>query len=444
MSRCDSQGRRVVFDSPSFRCWPFSTVHGPRLDQPVDVAEQLWNAFRENAGDMMPATHNLWELPATGILSSVSMTIDWPGERNEWRHVFSSATDDYTSDHSKDLTTIDTHSFRPTSEGQSHYYLGKGRAVAAFAQTTCRQLGYRRAAVVTNCRSLHTGKRCCFSKTPPQDPWWDELLSSRPDRERATSPLFSLLCPELRAGDSISKTCPSWLDVHGSSDTTKSEMRQWLQYHSRSDQNSSGFRLDTLARWEGPMPTDASCDGSEEGAARCFVSQMKHLRQGHAQDSAAQERKLRKRPCLSKLIVGCTNETSRPARTGDRRRLGPRPSAPGTANYTADEQGVWVLGDGYYDEEAMFFMPKIFTRLGGPYDCRTGQRLGRAAIANATLQSTGNSGALEEWDLCWGQLLDPEPWEPEPPPPPSCVCGHPGCGWGGGCRAAPPPPPPPP
>ena len=101
-----------------------------------------------------------------------------------------------------------------------------------------------------------------------------------------------------------------------------------------------------------------------------------------------------------------------------------------------------MLGDGYYDEEAMFFMPKIFTRLGGPYDCRTGQRLGRGAIANATLQSTGPSGALEEWDLCWGQLLDPKPWEPEPPPPPSCVCGHPGCAWGG-CRAEPPPPPPP-
>ena len=55
-------------------------------------------------------------------------------------------------------------------------------------------------------------------------------------------------------------------------------------------------------------------------------------------------RKLRKRPCLSKLIVGCTNETSRPARTGDRRRLGRGSS--GTATTPPMGRGCGCLETG--------------------------------------------------------------------------------------------------
>ena len=414
VSRCDAQGNRVMYQNPDdeqdwarrspwyakqiFRCQPLSTVHGPRLDQSVADAEQLWKGFRLNTGDMSDLTKRRWTLPETGIFASVSMQMDLSslgGKAGKWYPVFSTRTDDIAENHNPNPVTIDTRPEGEVSAFQdpdeySHYQRGKGRAAAAFAQVACRQLGYRRAAVVTNCRALNNNH---LTKKPHPDPWWDAHGKS----------LRELACPEVHAGDKRTKTCPSsHLVLLSQGDTLRQGMAVWLNHHVQFPWiNESVYDMTQWRDWDGPMPTFSSCMGSETEVARCFQSQVQQARRSYGQPE-------RTRPCLSKVLLGCTNENSRPAREG---------SPP----YTAEEEGVWVIGDSKSDDvlsDEMYWSPKIFTDVGGPWNCTSGEPLTPEEIATAT-----------DATACWGKLLDKTDWMPKTSKPESewCICSDPHC-----------------
>ena len=72
------------------------------------------------------------------------------------------------------------------------WQLSRGRSAAAFAQVACKQHGYARATVVTNCRSL---LGLGLDTIPDDDTAWWDAHHSGSNKHR----LFRALCPELKS-----------------------------------------------------------------------------------------------------------------------------------------------------------------------------------------------------------------------------------------------------
>ena len=75
-----------------------------------------------------------------------------------------------------------------------------------------------------------------------------------------------------------------------------------------------------------------------------------------------------------------------------------------------------MIGDSKSDDvlsDEMYWSPKIFTDVGGPWNCTSGEPLTPEEIATAT-----------DATACWGKLLDKTDWMPKTPKPESewCIC----------------------
>ena len=136
------------------------------------------------------------------------------------------------------------------------------------------------------------------------------------------------------------------------------------------------------------FPSYSSCSGhpkEAEDISRCFVAQLqRRLDYPHAID--AQGKAVSDdRPCINKIIVGCSNErphveAARPADEHETK---------GQQEYARRHEGVWAMGDQHGPVEGNWLAPKIFTDFGGPYDC-----------------ATGASAAGQNTNACHGKLLE--------------------------------------
>jgi hypothetical protein len=404
-ARCDETGRRHVWDvnsAPSnawaaLQCASGSTV-AAKLDQSPETAAMLYRALIENVADeLSKATGGAWRLPSTGVLAGVSVALKLPGKIKaapEWRSV-NSATADEKDEAEHDFicwdnegnigpdcrrlpVTIDT-----TTQSRN---VVSGRAVAAFADTSCRQLGYRRAVMVTNCMGI---QRLKLDRIPEADRI--SFLANATDADDAASnshEIFDRLCPELaflkfledrntNGPWDIRKTDLSWLEVRKTTDAGDTE---WLQYISQHRGSQSAFELyDPATPRVGPLPTSSSCSGQENDLAACFTSQIENYRQGKRSTQYH-------RPSFHKLIVGCSNDEDK-----------------------TTSKGTWVVSDGVPDDQIIpeddkydVHSPTIVTGLG-VYNCSTGAEL---------MPGDNSVSGARSAELCWGKALEVPPLPP--------------------------------
>lgn len=314
-----------------------------------------------------------WSLPAEGILASVSTapqlhqqsggTGAGGSSLSDWRPVVSSNEVSTVAT----ATTIDArmNSAKPLSDAA-------GRSAAAFADVSCRQFGYDRAVAVTNCRTLLDIERSSSSSTGQK-------------KGNVSASAFALLCPELGAGDKLSKTCPSWLEVPKQSDAATFNQFDWLWGLAQPQAMYNALSFGRKQGWPGPMPYLSSCSGRESNLAQCFQSQvLKWMHLGSPTPIATRQ------PCLNKILVGCANH-----------------GHGGGSGSGGGESGTWVLGDQDVGHEAggawgNVQSPKIFTSYG-LRNCSTGREIrgdDQAALAQVAHSTEG--------ELCWGQLLTRE------------------------------------
>jgi hypothetical protein len=148
-------------------------------------------------------------------------------------------------------------------------------------------------------------------------------------------------------------------------------------------------------------------------------------------------RRSQQRPCLWRLIVGCSNEDSRDfseSKSDASMRVG------------AAEQGTWIVGDQQHMSPGSlhehdnghgfmwnFKFPKIFTDYGGPYNCSSGAQVTPAQLQHALLSDTellappasdsasaAGLGVSMTDALCWGKLHDVQGFFEPAKPLPCC------------------------
>jgi hypothetical protein len=391
LSRCDEFGARQIlnisdmFDSNAgvaIQCQPRSVV-ATRFDQPPDAAGMMYRAFSEQVqADVVSATGGAWQLPPTGILSSVSVSIDLQDEQGQ--RITPPSFWPVTSGGTKSVT-IDSRTLDQRN-GPVRLGLASGRSAAAFADVACRSKGYRQAVMVTNCAALFAMQ---LDAIPVDDAaWWHnashfaEGVFERLKEDGNTHPLFTALCPELLLGDKVTKTCPGWLEVRKDTDSATRYQLEWLKLVARF-QSSPGYVYDKLDVTGGSgisppdvMTQDSSCSGEEDDIARCFQSQVLQL-MGQLNPRPTD------RPCLHKLLIGCSNDPDR-------------------AQEAVGSRGTWVIGDEKQQPGARMPPVKIFQDLGGPFNCSSGLKI--------PLESLASHHHLDENQLCWGKLLPTTAW----------------------------------
>jgi hypothetical protein len=243
---------------------------------------------------------------------------------------------------------------------------------------------------------------------------------------------------ELRTERDVSRVkCSRWLDVHTESDTSGPYLDpyiDWMQAMMWNREHPANYTMQTDRRAVPedeftfslvqppvlkPFPDDSSCSGhpkEAEDISRCFFSQLqRRLDFPHAVDSSTGSGtgsgtyRGDYRACQEKIIVGCSDEPSRPQ---------PQPPPQTAADQTADQtkpkpgkdsdrdhegaaaseegEGTWVIGDqtSGVGVSGNWRMPKIFLDYGGPLNCVTG------ADSSDTILH-GNSRSQ-----CWGSLLE--------------------------------------
>jgi hypothetical protein len=269
-------------------------VHEIRLDHKPDVAARLYRAFAMNFG--RGHFGDYWALPAVGVLSSISVAMQYSSDpAGKWRPVVSASRSRSSSDSidkpEMQETLALTHVIMPgTTPTKISAIRSEGRSAAAFANAACQQLGYKRAAVVTTCRALWLAMQNAdefdgdaLTDLPRQDEgWWAN--NTHPTTNRGGA-LFSQLCPEFAAGVSNTKTCPRWLEVRSDYDRPieKPAMLDWVFMNSRDkarESNATSGESWWLANRRTPhypMPESSSCSGDpreSQNIGRCFSEQL--------------------------------------------------------------------------------------------------------------------------------------------------------------------------
>lgn len=243
-------------------------------------------------------------------------------------------------------------------------------------QVACRQFGYARATIVTDCMALY--KLDLDSIPIGDEPWWNSTFPSLASKRGR---LYRALCPERDPGEELGKACPGVsMEVQSETDFARFDQLDWVGYNAevhvlRRNATTNVLSSDLLEekRFEpldGPMPPRSSCSGAEDDISACFQSQVQRrmsIKKTH--------QKLRPQThlCMSKLLVGCSDDTA---------------LAPGT----------WVIGaiGDKHAYKSNLASPKIFERFGGPYSCSTGRKL----VAEELREMTERNAH----DLCWGRV----------------------------------------
>ncbi len=373
---CDESGLHVsnVGSDPagSPGCLSTSAVKS-RLDADDVTAKKTYRAFVENTqNSVVAATDGKWALPSTGVMSSVSMHFsstasNGAGGKVDFTPVVSGARS--LDSGMPVLTNQQTSNLSEPLPFTARLQMARGRSAAAFATVACRQFGYRRATVVTNCLAL---KRLGLEKIPAGDVvWWNSTIISKTDR------LFHALCPETdNAGDALDKMCPSSFVVNGAdTDYPRLEALEWMRYNAGTHLLSANgsadmLRMDLLAaqlfgnfQVDSPMPPTSSCSGVEEedDISACFQAQIQERMRGKPRLTHS---------CMSKLLIGCSDDM-------------------------AGALGTWVIGD---QKRPSLTRPlKIFEQVGGPLSCASGRELKPEEVRRASV--------VQSNDLCWGSLL---------------------------------------
>lgn len=412
--------------SKPIRCTAMNEmISGVRMDHTRATAETLYRTFAKNAAAAVhKGSEGQWVLPPSGVMTSISVAMRGTGSVDEWRPVASKryVASAFGSE-GVDTTSIDT--TVPDEQDINlrfeNHKKGLARPAAAFADTACRQLGYRRAAFATNCRAIHEYEQLLQQQSLSANTEW-ELGGNKGQS------IFAELCPGF--GASKSQSCPAWLQV-GESPTGQQaiDFAAWLEMtaHNRlNPENYSLTRINPDARDNNrplspPLPPFSTCSGTESDLRQCFWSQAQEVLRVLATGGAAQEyenfhRLNNKHKCMRRMIVGCTDAHSDPAliaasaaaaRQQPIKSSSPRASDDGSqAPEASPQEGTWVLGDkpGAAAVLGNLQSPKIFTALGGPYNCTTGERMTDASVVSLAADSKRPAAAME---YCWGRLLDP-------------------------------------
>ncbi len=433
VSRCDESGRRQIWNPNRMnssipakhntaRCEPRSMLQ-TKLDQPSASGEMLYRAFFENVGDVgLSTTAGTWSLPSHGVLTTVSATLRAPlgtvdasatgsnVAQNRWLPIVSAKSDSHTSSLSSGTIFSDVGSKAKDFAG---------RSVAAFANVTCRQFGFRQAVAVTNCKALHD---LALNRLPDQDrQWWSDganfisgisplsnISSSKESESSNVSPLFKALCSETGSTSQLTELCPTWLEVSASTDMATADQWSWLRFISKNRGSTVDQPYDLFSTedtFSGPLPPLSSCSGKETHLADCFQAQVNRLL--HTKMSA------RNRPCVHKLIVGCSGMThgtdvdAAPRAFGDQNATNSRSrkAAPSVGSPAVLTYGTWVLGDHPATRvssgaQSSLVAPKIFTGFG-VYNCTTGKELADddPEIGSAVVEA-------DPAQLCWGKVVD--------------------------------------
>jgi hypothetical protein len=202
----------------------------------------------------------------------------------------------------------------------------------------------------------------------------------------------------------LQRQCSTWVNVERDSDRKPDYRDRWsnsLRWNQEHPQNytvgqfpwptgeegpeaasgsaASASSIDAIS----PFPSHSSCSGhpkEAEDISRCFVAQLQRrldFPYGIRDD----------RPCINKLVVGCSNERLAALRPQD-------DEVKGQQKHVPRRVGTWVMGD-QTQVEGNWLAPKIFTDFGGPYDCATG-----ASMAARTADDLPPHG------MCYGKLLE--------------------------------------
>lgn len=401
-------------------------VAGVKLEQTSIDAAVLYRKFAHALRrQISPSVAKHWILPLNGSLSSVSVSMrglhGGSGKSGSgWRPVVSVPR--HGSSAAIDAGTPSGRQPRDPSSVYNRYY-EFGRAAAGFADVSCRQLGWKRAAAVTNCQALYNMRfKFQLDNDDANEDWWAARRALDPETD-----VFLELCPEFRgngpkARNSLSRTmCPRWLEVADEPLGQTPKWEAWLRVNALNNLTPENFSLayDSFFRsmpytenagpngkqvspdFFNPLPETSSCSGAESDIRQCFWAQLQEMLRNRSVDSP----QAMVRPCTWKIVVGCTNEHSNTslveARAAGTEKV-PLPSA---------HEGIWVLGDQPYDDgltlgvDENFWTPKIFTHFDGPYNCSTAMPVPELQIAQRAWSSSAkatNSAA----DWCWGKLLD--------------------------------------
>ena len=228
-----------------------------------------------------------------------------------------------------------------------------------YEQVACRQFGYKRATLVTNCKALYKlSANFQLEKIPDGDTaWWKNTTTAKRDR------LYHVLCGE----EQLDKLCPSSFVVDGKqTDYSRLERLAWLRYNAEArvlgaNGSADVLRSDLLVeelfgiyQLDSPMPPSSSCSGVEDDISACFQAQMQELirRAGNPET----QRPVSKHKCTSKLLIGCSDDMA---------------GAPGT----------WVVGDQVEKSHpSLTHTLKVFQQYGGPYSCATGKELATTGL----------------------------------------------------------------
>ena len=290
---CDASSGKWNLDGDSSVFASGRSYDQLRMSKPLSLAQSMYHGFVSSvAGAVQPPTGSSWRLPAEGVLTSVM--VGYEGER---RDVFATADSPMErSDHPGSIDTNPSHNSQSMTE-RIHALAG-GRAAASFARVACAELGFHEAPFVTSCQGLAS------------------LLDDLPDRSADATKMLAELCPEVQSVDGAGKKCPNWVEVRDPplNDVANTQL-DWLRASVLTPVDTDGLHAapvfeatgtnGLLPDWRdlksfatvGPVPESPSCDGTEDRVLRCFQRQM-------IIDIA--RRKLWKRNCLRRMIVGCS------------------------------------------------------------------------------------------------------------------------------------------
>jgi hypothetical protein len=406
----------------------------------IDAAvlyRKLAHTLRVQLNDVLELK-KYWNMPLNGSLSSISVSMRDAsvGDENrglDWRPVMSVPRQGSVA--AIDATPGGAGPSDPgDSAGHHHQFHEFGRAAAAFADVSCRQLGFKRAVVVTNCQALfHMRRTLSNDHDDANADWWADRRALDPETD-----VFLELCPEFRGDgpeqrNSLAETmCPRWLEVAEKPLWRNSEMEAWLRGNALNSLAPENFSLayDSFFRYHqmknatgnwtldvfDPLPAMSSCSGVENDIRQCFWSQLQDRFQSRSSESRQPETRPQTRPCVWKIVVGCTNEHSNTALAAAADAVANASAVPVSAH-----EGVWVLGDqpedlslGSIGVEGNYYKPKIFSHFDGPYNCTTGQRVPESQIAKRKWNASASSGSAAA-DWCWGRLTEESSavWSPK-------------------------------
>jgi hypothetical protein len=346
--RCQSGTMRMTGGT----CVLALAYEGARMTQSNQTAAMLFSHFVRAVNSSLQQSLGSALLPKTGVFTSV--TVGLGGER---RHVFSTAAGPLNRGN-ETSGTINTSWVDGAGTPQER---SGGRAAAAFARVACKEMGYDRAPVVTNCRGLA------------------QLLAALPpEQDTNTTELLLTLCPDIAQSDN---GCSNWFEVRDPpiNDPENTQL-DWVRVHAHKKGHAVVYRDEHSAElpiWQhlqrfnkvGPVPESPSCDGSERSVVRCFQHQMM---------ISSQMRQSWTRSCGQRMLIACSGPKSGVAHLPTKQLI----------------SHTWVIGDSTDNAASALRHPKVFAAVNGPLKCSTGQL--------ATTEEIENDVA----SLCWGTVLD--------------------------------------